>query len=222
MTTRNVEPTGRYRADGPAICVKPRIVLGIGVLALLALAAFVFRENLYRPIVGTTEASPIATLAGLVAESGLLVLIATAGILAAWSWLRARHTFWILVLAGVGVVAAYLASEGVKLLVAQERPCQALDVQTVLACPGAGDWSWPSNHSVIAAAFATACIVAVPRTARFVVPVAVTIAFSRVAAGVHYVHDVLSGLALGVLVVVLVTAVLSVLVDRAGGTLRRE
>src|SRR5699024_1773760 len=81
-----------------------------------------------------------------------------------------------------------------------------VDTATVLSCPGSGDWSWPSNHAVLAAAFATACILVVPRLAWFALPLALAIAASRVAAGVHYVHDVLSGLALGALVVAAVVA----------------
>ena len=74
--------------------------------------------------------------------------------------------------------------------------------------PPVGDWSWPSNHSVIAAAFATACIVSAPRTAWIAVPVALLVAFSRVVAGVHYMHDVASGLALGTAIVAVVVVVL--------------
>src|SRR5699024_10837516 len=85
---------------------------------------------------------------------------------------------------------------------------------TVLSCPGSGDWSWPSNHAVLAAAFATACILVVPRLAWFAVPLALAIAASRVAAGVHFVHDVLSGLALGALVVAAVVAAASPVLDR--------
>ncbi|MFD6894437.1 phosphatase PAP2 family protein, partial [Rhodococcus sp. NPDC060086] len=109
---------------------------------------------------------------------------------------------------GIGVVGAYLLSEVIKLMVTEERPCRVLDVDTIMSCPEVGDWSWPSNHSVIAAAFATACIIALPRAAWLAVPMAVLIAFSRVAAGVHYVHDVASGLALGTAVVALVVVVL--------------
>ncbi|WP_280194112.1 phosphatase PAP2 family protein [Nocardia farcinica] len=80
--------------------------------------------------------------------------------------------------------------------------------------PAAGDWSWPSNHAVLAAAFATACVLAAPRVAWFAVPVALAVAAARVGAGVHYVHDVLSGLALGVVVVALVVALIRPSLDR--------
>src|SRR5699024_7025653 len=125
----------------------------------------------------------------------------------------------------LGVITAYGLSEAVKLLVEEPRPCSVVDTAaehsgsvddaaTVLSCPGSGDWSWPSNHAVLAAAFATACILVVPRLAWFALPLALAIAASRVAAGVHYVHDVLSGLALGALVVAAVVAAASPVLDR--------
>jgi membrane-associated phospholipid phosphatase len=184
-------------------------------LALFALAALPTRENLYRAIAGTAaDSNTLGGLAGAVASRGLLLLVALAALIALWAWLRDRTAFWRLAAGGIGVVGAYLLSEAIKLIVTEERPCRALDVATVKPCPEVGDWSWPSNHAVIAAAFATACIIALPRTAWFAAPIAVLIAFSRVAAGVHYIHDVASGLALGTAVVALVAVALQRAVSR--------
>ncbi|MFD6856675.1 phosphatase PAP2 family protein [Rhodococcus sp. NPDC060090] len=186
------------------------------VLALLAVAAVPVRDELYLAIAQTFEASFLGSAAGIVADKGLLVLVATAGVLAVWSWLRDRRAFRTLVVAGVGVIAAYLLSEVIKLVVTEPRPCRTLGIATVLECPEIGDWSWPSNHSVIAASFATACVLAVPRMLWFVAPLAVVLGLSRVAVGVHYVHDVFSGMAWGVLVVSLATATLLPVVARIG------
>jgi len=101
-------------------------------------------------------------------------------------------------LAGAGVVVAYAVSEVVKLVVQEERPCRT--APSLAACPEPGDWSFPSNHSVIAGASAMA-IWALHRTFGWVAVVcAAAAAASRVIVGVHYVHDVLAGLALGALV----------------------
>lgn len=101
-------------------------------------------------------------------------------------------------LAGAGVVVAYAVSEVIKLVVQEERPCRT--APSLAECPEAGDWSFPSNHSVIAGASAMA-IWALHRTWGWVAAVcAVAAAASRVIVGVHYVHDVLAGLALGALV----------------------
>lgn len=184
-------------------------------LALFAAATLPARENLYRAIAGTTaDSSALGRLAGAVASRGLLLLVALTAVIAVWSWMRDRTVFWRLASGGIGVIGAYLLSEAIKLTATEERPCRVLDVATVKPCPEVGDWSWPSNHAVIAAAFATACIIALPRTAWFAAPVAVLIAFSRVAAGVHYVHDVASGLALGTAVVAMVAVALQPVVNR--------
>lgn len=192
----------------------PAGLLTTGVLLLLAAAAYPVREALYLAAAGSAAETAAAPAVGVAAEAGLWLLVAAAGVLAAWSLLRDRLVFLRLVSAGVGVIGAYLLSEGIKLIVAEPRPCRAFVVETVLACPADGDWSWPSNHSVLAAAFATACVLALGRSAWLVVPAALLVAGSRVAGGVHYVHDVLSGLALGTLVVTAVVYALAPVIRR--------
>ena len=192
----------------------PALLAAVAVPAALALATYPVRERLFTAVAGFAEGSALASAVASVADFGLLALVATAGVLAVWCWLRARRRFWLLALAGLGVITAYGLSEAVKLLVEQPRPCSVVDTVTVLNCPGGGDWSWPSNHAVLAAAFTTACILVVPRLAWLAVPLALAIAASRVAGGVHYVHDVLSGLALGTLVVAAVVAVAWPVLDR--------
>lgn len=185
-----------------------------GLLALLSAVAFFARDDLYASVAAAASGSALEAIVGMVAEVGVLALVGTAALLAVWSWLRDRRAFLTLSSAGIGVVGAYATSELVKLLVEQPRPCRALDVQTVLACPTVGDWSWPSNHATIAAAFAAACFFTLPRSAWFVAPIAALIAASRVAVGVHYVHDVLAGLALGLLGVTITVAIMRPVCER--------
>src|SRR5699024_2576098 len=192
----------------------PALLAAVAVPAALALATYPVRERLFTAVAGFAEGSALASAVASVAEFGLLALVATAGVLAVWCWLRARRRFWLLALAGLGVITAYGLSEAVELLVEQPRPCSVVDTVTVLNCPGGGDWSWPSNHAVLAAAFTTACILVVPRLAWLAVPLALAIAASRVAARVHFVHDVLSCLALGALVVAAAVAAASRVLDR--------
>lgn len=196
-----------------------------GVLAVLALVSLPFRDPLYRGLAGAAGSSMLSPGVTITAKYGLLVLVALVGAVGLRALVRDRPTLWTLVTAGAGVVAAYALSEGVKLLVQEDRPCSVIDLATVLACPGQGDWSWPSNHATLAGAAATAVALAAPRLLAVAGPVALLVASARVAAGVHYVHDVLAGLALGTLVVVL-----AVVVGRAVGggrssrtsTVRRE
>jgi membrane-associated phospholipid phosphatase len=191
----------RSRVPRATLLTALSVFLGLSALSLLTWPA---RAGLFGDIAGWTADSPLAGFAGAVADKGLLVLVAVVAVLALFTWLRDRPGFGLLVAAGTGTVVAYATSEAVKLVVTEERPCRVVDVATVLVCPAPGDWSWPSNHSTIAGALAVACLLVVPRLWPVVVPVALAVAGARVAAGVHYVHDVASGLALGVAVTCLV------------------
>lgn len=98
------------------------------------------------------------------------------------------------------VVAVYLVNDGVKSVFDEQRPCRTLHTVTVETCPGLGDWSFPSNHSAIAAGAAVALLLAGRRAGLYAVPVALLMAASRVWIGVHYPHDVVVALILGALV----------------------
>ncbi|MCP3767628.1 phosphatase PAP2 family protein [Streptomyces sp. MAR25Y5] len=102
-------------------------------------------------------------------------------------------------LTGLGTVAAYAVSEAVKLVVDEERPCRALrtGADLVAECPGAGDWSFRSNHATPAAGLAVGLAVLWPRLAAITLPPAGAVALLRVPVGVHYPHDVLAGALLG-------------------------
>jgi hypothetical protein len=71
-----------------------------------------------------------------------------------WRSRRATRPLALGSAAGAGVVAAYLASESVKLLFREERPCRA--AISLDGCPAVGDWSFPSNHMAIASGLALA------------------------------------------------------------------
>lgn len=196
--------------------IAPRTVGAvILVLVMTAVASYPVRDTLYRTVAEGAAGSPLSGVVEVFTEAGLLALVATAGIVAVWALVRDHEVLRRLVIGGVGVIAAYLISEVTKNIVQEARPCSVGDVATVLSCPEAGSWAWPSNHSTLAAAFAVACAFALPKLGWFTVPLAVAAAFSRVAAGVHYVHDVATGLALGLAVVVLVAILLDRVVPRA-------
>ncbi|MFI7431679.1 phosphatase PAP2 family protein [Micromonospora sp. NPDC049836] len=103
--------------------------------------------------------------------------------------------------APVTVVLAYGASEGLKSLVAEDRPCRSPAGLMIVAghCPAVGDWSFPSNHATIAGALAATTLLLHRRYGLLAVPLAVLAALSRVFVGVHYPHDVAAGLLLGAL-----------------------
>ncbi|AUG80208.1 phosphatase PAP2 family protein [Kitasatospora sp. MMS16-BH015] len=142
-----------------------------------------------------------------------------------YAWWRARSADSVVmarVLASpVIVVVAYAANSVLKGLVEENRPCQQLNVRNTLeACPGAGDWSFPSNHSVIAFAAATALVFAYRRIGWYAYLAAALMAASRVWVGVHYPHDVAVGALVGVLVglpLALLAGRAAPLVDRLRG-----
>lgn len=104
--------------------------------------------------------------------------------------------------APVVVVLAYGLSEGLKVVIDQERPCHVLTDLVIVAseCPAAGDWSFPSNHATIAGALAATTALLRPRLGWLAIPLALLAAFSRTFVGVHYPHDVVGGVLLGALV----------------------
>ncbi|MFJ2144331.1 phosphatase PAP2 family protein [Glutamicibacter sp. NPDC087831] len=205
------------------IAITPsRPAIFIAVLALMAMAAYPVRDALYLGISGTVaQSAQLSAAAVFFSETLLMLLMAGACTLAVLCWFRDRVAFWRLVPGAIGAVAAYGLSELAKILVTEERPCRALDAVTAVACPEAGDWSWPSNHSVVAAGIAAACTLALPKLAIYAIPAVLLIALSRVGVGVHFVHDVFSGAALGTLVVLVCVHVLPRLVQRhTPGTVR--
>lgn len=137
----------------------------------------------------------------VVSELGLVIL-AGAFLLSAWRRRRTPQMLARSVASGVGVVAAYAMSETLKVISAQPRPCVGLGSHAIVAaCPPANDWSLPSNHATIGMALAVALLLTVARAARWAVPLALVVAASRVVIGVHYPHDVGSGMLLAVSVV---------------------
>ncbi|WP_435736782.1 phosphatase PAP2 family protein [Cellulosimicrobium sp. PMB13] len=215
-------------APGPQH-VAPRALAWLGGAALVVVVALLLRgpsEALYVALTARTGDLPWT---GLVAEGGVLVLLALCGVVL----LRSRHDGHAAVAttltAGVGAVLAYGASELVKSVVRQPRGCWEL--VEVAHCPAPGDWSFPSNHTAIAFALAAAVVVAgapavrslggrTPRHAVVARPVdvvvwvvlpvvlAVSVGVARVAQGAHFPHDVVAGAAVGVAVVVATTLVL--------------
>ncbi|MEV6700544.1 phosphatase PAP2 family protein [Streptomyces sp. NPDC051453] len=103
------------------------------------------------------------------------------------------------------VVIAYAANSVLKSVVDEQRPCRTLHTVTVEACPAPGDWSFPSNHAVIAAAAAVTLLLADRRIGLIAVPAAVLMGASRVWIGVHYPHDVAVGLTVGATLALLLT-----------------
>ncbi|ALV50534.1 hypothetical protein ASR50_14690 [Streptomyces sp. 4F] len=181
-------------------------------------------SGLYRDITDHAHDAPawLRHTAEIGTEAGLLVFVA----LFALGWWRARRSdtraFAIAALAPLATAVAYVCSEILKSVVAEERPCRAVAgaAPSLAECPPYGDWSFPSNHATIAGASA-ATLVLVRRTlVRLTVPLALLAAFSRVFVGVHYPHDVAAGLLLGAAVALTVVALATGPATRLAATVR--
>jgi undecaprenyl-diphosphatase len=130
--------------------------------------------------------------------------LAVFGVLMTIGWWRARRVGAVASVTALAVpfvvVVAYGVDTALKLLVREDRPCQSLRVTTLEACPAPGDWSFPSNHAVIAAAAAVALLFVSRQLGGIAAVAAGAMAAARVWVGAHYPHDVLAGLVVGALV----------------------
>ncbi|MGD6740591.1 phosphatase PAP2 family protein [Streptomyces sp. BH106] len=160
-----------------------------------------FDDSLYTGVAHVSDRTPDAvnSLIAFWSDWGLGLF----AVLMLWGWWRARSAGrpQLPALAvPLIVVAAFVVNDIVKSVLHEARPCQVLPVSPLEACPGVGDWSFPSNHAAIAAA-AAAALWCVDRTLGLIaLPAALLMAFSRVWVGAHYPHDVLAGLLLGAIV----------------------
>ncbi|QDY78336.1 phosphatase PAP2 family protein [Streptomyces qinzhouensis] len=170
-------------------------------------------RGLYRDITDLAEDTPswLQHTAEVWTEAGLLLF----GVLFVVAWWRARtdsaRAVAVAVLAPLATATGYVVSESLKSLFDEERPCRTVTdaAPSLVTCPPTGDWSFPSNHASIAGAAAVALVLAWPRIAALVVPMALLMAFSRVFVGVHYPHDVAVGLVLGGVVTVVFVRLLT-------------
>lgn len=202
---------------GPPTAASVAMRVGLVVLAVLTLGAAGSRGvplpasvDVYDDTIVAIADAPAWVGHGfeVVSDLGLLVL---AGGFLVFSWRHRRRTAHVVraISAGVGVVVAYAISEGLKVATAQPRPCIGLEPGTTVAsCPAATDWSLPSNHATIAVGLAVALAFTSSHAARWAVPLALAVAASRVIIGVHYPHDVGSGMLLAATVVTVSALVL--------------
>ena len=115
-----------------------------------------------------------------------------------------QAALWTIALSCCAVYLAEWAEDVLKIAVARERPCTAIEgIRLITACPRS--YSMPSGHAISSFAFAIPLfyltrefIANAWRTYPLVL--ASLIAFSRMYLGVHYPTDVLAGALLGALI----------------------
>ncbi|MFC5832399.1 phosphatase PAP2 family protein [Nonomuraea insulae] len=153
---------------------------------------------MYQDIVDFSLTTPgwLHTLAEVGTDAGLFLFAALFVVAALRAWRGPARELALVIAGPAGIVLAYVVSEVVKVFVREDRPCRG-GITTIAACPPPADWSFPSNHSVIAAGAAATLVLAWRALAWGVFPLAVVMSFSRVFVGVHYPHDVAGGFLLG-------------------------
>lgn len=163
----------------------------------------------YRETVEFSHSTPswLHDVVEVFTEAGVVVLGAFL-VLAAWrARQRSDRTMALALLAPCATLIAYGISEVLKSVFDELRPCRALaGIDPVTACPPPTDWSFPSNHSTLAAAAAVGVLLTWRWLGGIATVLALLVGYSRVFLGVHYPHDVLAGFLLGTVVALLMLA----------------
>ncbi len=132
-----------------------------------------------------------------------LVLLAVMLVGAWWSARRrtdGQPAVAAAVLTGIAtLVAVGLNAQVISPLIGRVRPCNAIAHATTLL-PCNPDYSMPSDHAVIAGAFAAGFWLIDRRLGIVATLLSLLLAFSRVYVGVHYPSDVIVGLIVGALI----------------------
>ncbi len=132
----------------------------------------------------------------IITSTGNLRLVVFPAILF-WLWKGGNKGRWaVLYYTFAWSATDFLNSNFIKTMFERPRPCLALpDVHLLVGC--GQTFSFPSGHAVTSFTLATFLTLVYPRAKWVLFPAAFLISYSRIAVGVHYPFDILSGMLLG-------------------------
>lgn len=106
---------------------------------------------------------------------------------------------YMLIMEGIGAgIVARAIVEGIRFFIHRPRPY--LDNSAIVALINETSYSFPSGHAVFFFALSTTVYIYNKRWGIWFFVASTVIGLARVIAGVHYISDILSGVALGVFV----------------------
>ena len=149
----------------------------------------------YRAVIGWFNARPAAKKALRAVSTGAVaaVYLLYLGLLAWMAW----HAMWAqLGITAVVPAAAFVVGTALRAAIDRPRPYTKYGFAPLFPKDKTGQ-SMPSRHCFSAAAIAAAVWYVLPPLGTVLAVLAVVIAVSRVITGVHFVSDVLAGLAFG-------------------------
>lgn len=152
-------------------------------------------EQQYRTVIGWFNARPAAKKALRAVSTGAVVAVYLLylGLLAWLAW----HAMWVpLGVTAVVPAAAFVVGTALRAAINRPRPYTKYGFVPLFPKDKTGQ-SMPSRHCFSAAAIAGTAWYVLPPLGAVLAVLGVLIAISRVVTGVHYISDVLAGLAFG-------------------------
>ena len=152
-------------------------------------------EQQYRTVIGWFNARPAAKKALRAVSTGatVAVYLLYLGLLAWLAW----HAMWVpLGVTAVVPAAAFVVGTALRAAINRPRPYTKYGFVPLFPKDKTGQ-SMPSRHCFSAAAIAGTAWYVLPPLGAVLAVLGVLVAISRVVTGVHYISDVLAGLAFG-------------------------
>lgn len=164
-----------------------------------------FDDRWYRSITAFAQHTAWLQQPMKVYTAGGIVLLALMAVYAWWIERRRGTPASMAAVAwlGFGTIISVGAGAVLKRLIAESRPCQAIHVLTVEACPSSADYSFPSEHTTVAVALALGLWLVNRKLGTIGLALAALEGFDRVYTGQHYPRDVLAAALLSCLVLLL-------------------